>query len=87
MMVATLLVVSICVFLAFNIIPGDPALKMLGTEASPELVEQVRAEMGLNDPVLLRYARWFFNFISFAKYYFIAFFSAHSKRTYRYIII
>ncbi len=63
MMVATLLVVSLCVFLAFNIIPGDPALKMLGTEASPELVEQVRAEMGLNDPVLVRYARWFLNFI------------------------
>ncbi len=63
MMVATLLVVSICVFLAFNIIPGDPALKMLGTEASPELVEQVRTEMGLNDPVLVRYARWFINFI------------------------
>ncbi len=63
MMVATLLVVSICVFLAFNIIPGDPALKMLGTEASPELVEQVRNEMGLNDPVLIRYARWFFSFI------------------------
>ena len=63
MMVATLLVVSLCVFLAFNIIPGDPALKMLGTEASPELVEQVRAEMGLNDPVLIRYARWFLNFI------------------------
>lgn len=63
MMVATLLVVSLCVFLAFNIIPGDPALKMLGTEASPELVEQVRAEMGLNDPVLIRYARWFLSFI------------------------
>ncbi|MBQ8030797.1 MAG: ABC transporter permease [Butyrivibrio sp.] len=63
MMVATLLVVSLCVFLAFNIIPGDPALKMLGTEASPELVEQVRAEMGLNDHVLIRYARWFLNFI------------------------
>ncbi len=63
MMLVTLLVVSICVFLAFNIIPGDPALRMLGTEASPELVEQTRQQMGLNDPLLVRYGRWFANFI------------------------
>jgi ABC-type dipeptide/oligopeptide/nickel transport system permease component len=63
MMIITLLVVSICVFLAFNIIPGDPALKMLGTEASPELVEQTREQMGLNDPLLVRYGRWFIGFI------------------------
>ncbi len=63
MMIITLLVVSICVFLAFNIIPGDPALKMLGTEASPELVEQTREQMGLNDPLPVRYGRWFIGFI------------------------
>jgi ABC-type dipeptide/oligopeptide/nickel transport system permease component len=63
MMLVTVLVVSICVFLAFNIIPGDPALHMLGTEASPELVEQTRQQMGLNDPLLVRYGRWFANFI------------------------
>jgi ABC-type dipeptide/oligopeptide/nickel transport system permease component len=63
MMIITLLVVSICVFLAFNNIPGDPALKMLGTEASPELVEQTREQMGLNDPLLVRYGRWFIGFI------------------------
>ncbi len=64
MMIITLLVVSICVFLAFNIIPGDPALRILGTEASPELVEQTRQEMGLNDPFFVRYFKWFFGFIS-----------------------
>ncbi len=63
MMLITLLVVSICVFLAFNLIPGDPALKMFGTEASPELLEQTRQEMGLNDPFLVRYFRWFSGFI------------------------
>ncbi len=63
MMIATLLVVSICVFLAFSVIPGDPALRMLGTEASPELLAQTRREMGLTDPLLVRYARWFFGFI------------------------
>ncbi len=64
MMITTLLVVSVCVFLAFSIIPGDPALRMLGTEASPELVEQTRQQMGLNDPVLVRYGRWLTGFLA-----------------------
>ncbi len=63
MMLGTLLVVSLCVFLAFSVIPGDPALRKLGTEASPELVEQMRQEMGLNDPLIVRYGRWFIAFL------------------------
>lgn len=57
--VVTLVVVSLCVFLAFNVLPGDPAIRMLGLEASPELVAQTREKMGFNDPVLVRYFRWF----------------------------
>ncbi len=63
MMLGTLLVVSLCVFLAFSVIPGDPALRKLGTEASPELVEQTRREMGLYDPLLVRYVKWLFSFL------------------------
>lgn len=62
-MIVTLVVVSLCVFLAFNVIPGDPALRKLGTEASQELIEQTRQQMGLNDPLLVRYARWFASFL------------------------
>ena len=62
-MIVTLVVVSFCVFLAFNVIPGDPALRKLGTEASQELIEQTRQQMGLNDPLLVRYARWFTSFL------------------------
>lgn len=62
-MIITLVVVSLCVFLAFNVIPGDPALRKLGTEASQELIEQTRQQMGLNDPLLVRYARWFVAFL------------------------
>ena len=62
-MIITLVVVSLCVFLAFSIIPGDPALKKLGTEASPELIAQTREQMGLNDPVIVRYFRWFTAFL------------------------
>lgn len=62
-MIITLVVVSLCVFLAFSIIPGDPALRMLGTEASPELIAQTRERMGLNDPFFIRYFRWFTAFL------------------------
>ena len=62
-MIVTLIVVSLCVFLAFNILPGDPAVRMLGLEASPELVAQTREKMGLNDPFFVRYFRWFFAFL------------------------
>ncbi len=62
-MIITLVVVSLCVFLAFNVIPGDPALRKLGTEASPELIEQTREQMGLNDPLLVRYFKWFIAFL------------------------
>jgi ABC-type dipeptide/oligopeptide/nickel transport system permease component len=58
MMALTLMVVSLCVFLSFNIIPGDPATRRLGTEATPELIQQVREEMGLNEPLLVRYKDW-----------------------------
>ncbi len=59
----TLLVVSICVFLAFSLIPGDPVTKMFGTEATPELIAQYKEKMGLNDPLPVRYVRWAVAFV------------------------
>lgn len=57
-MILTLLVVSFLVFLAFSVIPGDPALHKLGTEATPEKVEALREELGLNQPLLVRYGKF-----------------------------
>ncbi len=54
----TLLLVSLLTFAAFNIIPGDPAALVLGTEASPERVAVLRAQLGLNDPLPVRYLKW-----------------------------
>ena len=62
-MALTLFVVSICVFFAFSLIPGDPVTRMFGTEATPELIAQYREKMGLNDPLLIRYFRWLFAFL------------------------
>ncbi len=62
-MVITLFAVSFLVFLAFSVIPGDPALSMLGTEATPERVEALREELGLNDPLPVRFGRWAVAFV------------------------
>ncbi|MGN0348805.1 MAG: ABC transporter permease [Roseburia sp.] len=58
----TLLIVSFLLFLAFELIPGDPALAKLGTEATPEQVAQLREKMGLDRPLLERYASWVWSF-------------------------
>lgn len=60
---ATLLVVSFLIFAAFAIIPGDPAIAMLGTEATPERIEALREEMGLNEPLIVRYGKWAADFV------------------------
>lgn len=57
-MAVTVLAVSFLVFLAFAVIPGDPALSKLGTQATPEALERLREEMGLNRPFLVRFGSW-----------------------------
>lgn len=54
----TLLIVSMLSFLLFEVIPGDPASSILGTEATEEKVQNLREEMGLNDPLPQRYSKW-----------------------------
>jgi peptide/nickel transport system permease protein len=41
-----------------NVLPGDPALTILGIEASEAALEALREQLGLNEPVVLRYLRW-----------------------------
>lgn len=57
-LIMTLFVVSVAAFLAFQLIPGDVVNSILGTEATPEREEQLREELGLNDPAPVRYANW-----------------------------
>ena len=63
-LIITLFMVSVLAFLAFQIIPGDPTTKMLGTEATPEAVRELRAQLGLDRPVFLRYGSWLAGFLS-----------------------
>jgi peptide/nickel transport system permease protein len=56
--VATLFVVSLLVFIVVRILPGDPALLIMGTEASPEAAAALRRAMGLDRPILVQYVEW-----------------------------
>jgi peptide/nickel transport system permease protein len=62
-LIITLLIVSILAFLAFEVIPGDPARSILGTEATEGKVQALREEMGLNRPLPQRYGQWLINFV------------------------
>ena len=44
-LILTLFFISVLVFLIFQVIPGDPALSILGTEATEEQVEALRKQL------------------------------------------
>lgn len=56
--IPVLLVVSIFVFGFVRLLPGDPARLLAGPDASPQDVEAVRVELGLDKPVWLQYGTW-----------------------------
>ncbi len=62
-LIITLFIVSLLAFLAFQIIPGDPTTKILGTNASPEKTAALRAQLGLDRPMLVRYWDWLVSFL------------------------
>ncbi|MBW9052131.1 ABC transporter permease [Rhizobium mesosinicum] len=57
-LVISLLVVSLVIFAVMDLLPGDPASIMLGTSASPETLAALRHELGLDQPLILRYGQW-----------------------------
>ncbi|MBV9750297.1 MAG: ABC transporter permease [Acetobacteraceae bacterium] len=61
LLVPVLLGVTVIVFVVMWLVPGDPATSLLGTFATPENVAKVRAELGLNQPMPVRYAIWLAN--------------------------
>jgi len=56
--VLTLLFVSIVTFVVVNVLPGDPAEIIMGTEGSPEALAALRAKLGLDRPLPIQYAGW-----------------------------
>ena len=54
----TLLIVSIVIFVAVNMLPGDFAENILGQGATPEAVATIRRDLGLDQPPVARYFDW-----------------------------
>ena len=57
-LVATLLAVSLAIFLILEVLPGDPAAIMLGTSAREDTLAALRQELGLDRPAAERYVLW-----------------------------
>jgi peptide/nickel transport system permease protein len=55
---ATLVLVSLLVFVLLRVLPGDPAQIILGTEASSEALGRLRRALGLDRPVAAQYVEW-----------------------------
>ncbi|MFB0546336.1 MAG: ABC transporter permease [Anaerolineae bacterium] len=57
-LIPTLFVASVMIFCILQLAPGDPAVIMLGFEATPEQLEAERARLGLDKPIPVRYLIW-----------------------------
>lgn len=57
-LVITLFLISIITFAITNILPGDVAMMIMGTQSNPEALEGLRRSLGLYDPLIVQYGRW-----------------------------
>lgn len=64
MLLVTMVIVSLLAFAAFELIHGSAAEIMLGTQATPERVAELEAELGLDRPFAVRYLEWLAGFFT-----------------------
>ena len=62
-MIPVVIGITFLVFMIMQLAPGDPVQMILGDNASPEAIEAMRDEMGLNDNVLVQYGRYLVNLV------------------------
>jgi peptide/nickel transport system permease protein len=56
--VPVLIGITLILFVMLNVVPGDPIALMMKEHASPDVIERVRAQMHLDDPMITRYLRF-----------------------------
>jgi ABC-type dipeptide/oligopeptide/nickel transport system permease component len=64
LLIPVLLGISLVVLILIDFTPGDPARMMLGAQASQEQVDALREELGLNDPLPVRYGRFLWGVVN-----------------------
>lgn len=57
-LILTLLLISAITFCVTNILPGDVAMMIMGTQSNPEALAGLRESLHLNDPLIVQYGRW-----------------------------
>jgi peptide/nickel transport system permease protein len=58
-LIPVFLIVGVVVFALAHLAPGDPAAVLLGPDATPEQIDQLREELGLDDPLMNQFVNWF----------------------------
>jgi peptide/nickel transport system permease protein len=58
LLVPVVFLVSVATFMMTELLPGDPAVAILGENATPERVAVVREQLGLDKPIVTRYLDW-----------------------------
>ncbi|MEK1866569.1 MAG: ABC transporter permease, partial [Ensifer adhaerens] len=59
----TTLVASVIVFLLMQVLPGDPAVLMLGMNADADAIAALHRQLGLDQPIWIRYLHWIGGFV------------------------
>ena len=59
--IPVLILASVAIFMMLRLIPGDPAIVILGSDARPEQIKAVREDLRLDDPLVVQYATWLGN--------------------------
>jgi len=57
------MLVALFAFILMHLIPGSPAVVMLGDEATPETIAQLEKEMGIDKPIYVQFQIWFFKLL------------------------
>ena len=58
-LIPTLFIVVLLTFIATRLIPGDPVAALIGDDYDPAKVEEIREELGFNDPISVQFGRYF----------------------------
>ena len=57
-------ILATMVFFILRILPGDPVTSALGPKGTPEMIQHIRATLGLNDPLIVQYGRFLWNMVA-----------------------
>ncbi len=58
-------ILATVVFVVMRVLPGDPVSSALGPKGTPEMIQQIRQQLGLNDPLIVQYGRFIGGMVTF----------------------